>query len=262
MNEPSVVLPFRRPAATTCAKHGDFEPLTVGEPPFAIPLGCPSCAEERKARRGAEERRAILDDRIGRSNIPDYYLRYTLDNYPARSAAQQRVLKVCRDYARDYAAISQRAPGTNCVVLSGSFGTGKTSLACAMLQRIAEQDRGVYFVTASAIRQRVAGCWQAGTSREKVITYFANVELLAIDEIGASAHQPDVMAKEQIDLFDILNERYQHNRPTILVTNLPPKRTGDYAGPIIADALGERLNDRLKVAVHLPFHWPSMRGAQ
>jgi DNA replication protein DnaC len=74
--------------------------------------------------------------------------------------------------------------------------------------------------------------------------------LLIIDEIGVQFGSPF----ETNLMFDILNERYEKLRPTLLLSNL--------TAPEIKAFLGERIYDRLREdgGQFVPFDWQSHRG--
>ena len=54
-------------------------------------------------------------------------------------------------------------------------------------------------------------------------------------------------------LFDVLNERYEKLKPSILLSNIPREQLGEY--------LGERVTDRLREngGKMIPFDWDSHR---
>jgi DNA replication protein DnaC len=61
---------------------------------------------------------------------------------------------------------------------------------------------------------------------------------------------------EKLMLFDILNERYERRRPTILMSNLPRDEVSAY--------LGERVFDRLREdgGQFISFTWESYRKSR
>jgi DNA replication protein DnaC len=61
---------------------------------------------------------------------------------------------------------------------------------------------------------------------------------------------------EKLLLFDILNERYERRRPTILMSNLPRDEVSSY--------LGERVFDRLREdgGEFISFTWESYRKSR
>jgi DNA replication protein DnaC len=89
-------------------------------------------------------------------------------------------------------------------------------------------------------------------SESDVIDLLVYPDLLIIDEIGiqfGSDFEKNLM-------FDILNERYENRRPTLLLSNLTV--------PEVKAFLGDRIYDRLKEdgGQCVSFDWKSHRGAQ
>ena len=83
----------------------------------------------------------------------------------------------------------------------------------------------------------------------KVIDAFASPDLLILDEVGV---QFGSEFEKQL-LFDVLNERYEKLKPSILLSNIPSEQLSDY--------LGERVTDRLREngGALIGFNWDSYR---
>lgn len=73
------------------------------------------------------------------------------------------------------------------------------------------------------------------TSESEIIKRLAFPHLLIIDEIGV---QYGSDAEKNI-LFDIINERYESLRPTILISNLNLPKLAEYAGDRVIDRMKE-----------------------
>lgn len=84
-------------------------------------------------------------------------------------------------------------------------------------------------------------------------------DLLILDEVGVQFGSDT----ERLLLFDILNERYERRRPTILMSNLAldDAEEGGRVVPGIKSYLGERVFDRLREdgGQSVVFDWPSHR---
>jgi DNA replication protein DnaC len=75
-------------------------------------------------------------------------------------------------------------------------------------------------------------------------------DLLILDEVGVQFGSDT----EKLLLFDVLNERYEQRKPTLLLSNL--------ALDGVKAFLGERIYDRLREdgAEAVVFDWDSWRG--
>jgi DNA replication protein DnaC len=77
-----------------------------------------------------------------------------------------------------------------------------------------------------------------------------DMDLLILDEIGVQFGSET----ERNLLFDVLNERYEDCKPTLLLSNLPKQDVAKYLGERVMDRLRE---DGGRVVV---FDWESHRG--
>ena len=130
------------------------------------------------------------------------------------------------------------------------MGTGKTHLAVGIALSIMEQQRSPVFVTVQRLIRRVKDSWRTKEETEsEVINAFASPDLLILDEVGV---QFGSEFEKQI-LFDVLNERYEKLKPSILLSNIPSEQLSDY--------LGERVTDRLREngGALIGFNWDSYR---
>ncbi|NBF13070.1 ATP-binding protein [Pseudomonas sp. Fl4BN1] len=167
--------------------------------------------------------------------------------------AKQRALSICRKYAEGFEAHSQAG---RALMLMGEIGTGKTHLACAILQHVVRQ--GGYtglIVTAESITQAVTDSFRgnAGPSKSDLIAELAAVDLLVIDEVGMHTAKPGKDFTPGL-LHEAIDRRYQLIKPTILISNQKPEMLQDFIGPRAADRLRE--NGGLLA----PFTWGSARS--
>lgn len=122
-------------------------------------------------------------------------------------------------YMRDYAA--RAVTGTPCenVLLKGSYGTGKTHLAAALLNVLRAQGKPCLYCTA----QSLFNALYASDFNERYVRLASTTPLLVLDEIDK------YYAKVQGDgsrgdyqkstLGTIFNSRHQAGLPTILISN-------------------------------------------
>lgn len=259
----------------TCPEHGAYIATAVaGEMagrPFRMPWStCSACAAAEKAKRLATElaqRRAAFERH---ARIPRRYAGKTLAAWTAATPDQQRVLAAARAYVEGFSAVSngadivlqRRGIDGHGLILLGKAGTGKTLLACAILEEL--QDHwGQYWVAQDIVRV-VRDSWRRGprdderpetfrdlpTSEVGLLEHFARLELLVVDDLGAASYGSD---SERAILFDVLDARYREQMPTIVVSNLAT------AG--LRSELGDRAYNRLaEISRVLPCTWPSLRS--
>ena len=238
----------------TCEKHGDFESRNwIG----SVWSKCPDCAADEQK---AQDEQAAIEERKQRklrwqakikgSGIPERFHARTLDTYEATTQEQRTALEFAKDYAHNFDQVMKTG---RCAVFVGNPGTGKTHLACGIGLRImGTQQRTVLFITVQRAIRRIKDTWVKGCeeSESQVIEALTFPDLLILDEVGVQFGSDF----EKNILFDILNERYEKRRPTILMSNLSVKEVMGYLGDRVADRLRE---DGGKV---IPFNWGSHRG--
>lgn len=153
-------------------------------------------------------RQEILAKRIARfwsrSQAPTEYAECTLESYPGDETA----VPTLREWL----------DSDRWLVLSGGYGVGKTGLAVALLRIFAERGVSVLFVNAPAMLRRVRATYgkHDGEDERAVIDSLAEVEILAIDDIGKER----LTEWGQELLYDVTNRRYSEGLRTIVTTNL------------------------------------------
>jgi DNA replication protein DnaC len=139
-------------------------------------------------------------------------------------------------------------------LLCGTRGGGKTRMAYevarrAVLPRDNSKPRRV-FKTAMRIFLEIRSTYRRESKESEldIIDYLATCRLLVIDEVQERAESTFEAQK----LTSIIDDRYRHKLPTILIANLSPESFRDALGPSICDRCNE--NGGL-----LEFTWPSFR---
>lgn len=234
-----------------CETHGDFESRNVFR---NIWSQCPICAADRQAvqkkeeeEHAASERHRQWQKRLGKAGIPDRFRNRTLENYIATNEGQQRALNFALNYADSFSQQNGRS-----AIFCGPPGTGKTHLAIGIGLRLMEINKLVLFMTVQRTVRRVKDSWRPGSQESEgdVIRLLVQPDLLILDEIGVQFGSDF----ERNCLFDIMNERYEKRRATILLSNLPSVE--------VKALLGDRVYDRLREdgGQCVPFDWKSHRG--
>lgn len=242
-----------RPGA--CALHGEFLSRNIfGK----IWSGCPGCAKdsqekarEAEAAAAQELARKTWERRIGEAGIPERFRSRTLESFIVTTENQGKALEFATAYAAGFA--EAMASGKSALFL-GKPGTGKTHLAIGIGLEIMRQKetRSVYFTTVIRAIRRIKDTWSRGAaeSESEAISDLTFPSLLILDEVGIQ-YGSDT---EKMILFDVLNDRYENRKPTLLLSNLALDDVKAY--------LGERVFDRLREdgGEVVTFDWGSHRG--
>ena len=166
---------------------------------------------------------------LGQSGIGERFRSRTFDTFRV-STKTQSAFDICRAFCK----ILQENPKAKGIMLVGSYGCGKTHLAAAILQEVAEAGIAGLFVVVTELLAKIRATFDSRDgSAEEIIERAKNTPLLILDDIGAE--KASEWTQEQ--LYRIVNFRYEHLLPTVITTNCD--------GAQLEMALGRRIVSRL-----------------
>ena len=237
-----------------CKTHGTpFEKvLDIG---MGKKIGlCTLCQEEQAAKekeeyrqmaeREARKKQERLNSTLTNSMIAPRFMEKSFDSFIAKSEEQKKVLKTCRWFLENW----QKCVG---LIFIGNRGTGKNHLASALVKEfVLSKGKTALMTEAIKVIRAIKESWRKeGATEGEVLSRFVEPDLLVIDEIGVQFGTET----EKMFLTEIINDRYNWMRPTILLGNLSIDE--------IEKAIGERAVDRFKEGGGVcTFNWQSHRG--
>lgn len=193
----------------------------------------------KQARPCACQGEARKRGRLDAAEIPDRYREDNFANFADDSPILVRAKQTARDFVDSYPAVDSG------LLLVGPAGRGKTHLACAILSELVTT-KGVtgLYADFSDLLLRIQTSFRpdADSSKESVLTPYAEAEVLVLDELGASKPHPWVLDV----LYNLLNTRYNRKRITIATSNFedePDSASGERER--LEDRIGYRLRSRL-----------------
>lgn len=235
-----------RPKVGNCDEHGEFEikPVEVLNRVIGCTSVCPECSGRYKEwrlkmdeieQREAEKKLRIknFENKLSSYGVSPRHFEKSFDNYIAETKEQKYALETCR-------YVAQKAADGVCknIIMVGSVGTGKTHLAASMCRFMAAQKepKRVKLVTVTEMIRYYRSSYSNDNdlTEDQAIANMTNQELLIIDELGTSKGDD----KELNILFEVINNRYEYKRPTVLISNLSIEK--------VKEILGQRIIDRLK----------------
>lgn len=235
-----------------CDHHGEYVSRNLMA---NIWTKCPECTraqreedEKERAKIKAENDAWKWQQKLKRAAIPERFMDRTLPSYQAETEAQKNALQ----FAIDFAAQFEGKPTGRGAIFSGERGTGKTHLAVGIALRIMGKfGKTAVFTTVQRYIRSVRDTWSRDSdySESEVVAMYAQPDLLILDEVGVQAGSEN---EKQI-LFDLINERYEARKSTLLLTNLTIEECQAF--------LGERIFDRMREdgGKFVAFDWESWR---
>lgn len=129
------------------------------------------------------------------------------------------------------------------LMMSGTTGTGKGHLAASCLKQHGD---GLFIEHVNMLSDLRSSYSTQATAQ--LIETWQSAEMLVLDELGLSAGGND----EQPMLYQVLADRHDKRRPTIITTNQEREK--------VRDLLGYRLLDRIREdATEVQMNWESFR---
>ncbi len=198
-----------------------------------------------------------IETNIERAEIPRRYLGLHPTDFDIKHEGQRIALKAAMDFTR--------GSYNTGLIMCGKNGTGKSMLSSIVLQELIRaspdstpDSNYIYFkhknrlyTEAIKVIRVIKGAWRPGAeyTEQEAIDSFVRPSVLVIDEIGMQYGSP---TEAQL-LTEIINDRYNQKKPTILCGNVTIKEISE----VIGDRIIDRFRDNGKVLV---FDWDSYRG--
>ncbi len=237
-----------------CDNHGDYPEKFIMVGPKKILFNyCPLCAKEKneaeqKEREALEKKLQLERDRKSRNGAgvsrrnEDVRFKDFIAETPEQKHVYESVHKMAKSLYDN-----KEVPN---LIMTGKVGTGKTMLACCVVNSIFKVKR-VKLIKLQDMLRKVKGSYSKDSdySEDDAIQAYAKFDLLILDEVGVSRDTDN----DKNIIFDVLDGRYQNMLPTMIISNM------NIDG--IKQTLGDRVVDRLRDGggVLLGCDWESFR---
>jgi DNA replication protein DnaC len=182
--------------------------LPIGHPDFGRALPC-SCRQAEIALR----RQVELTQVSNLSQLRHMTFETFLPDGVGMNDDHRQNLRRAFDKARMYAAHPE-----GWLLLTGTYGCGKTHLAVAIAHEALRQGQSALFIVVPDLLDHLRATFgpNSETSFDERFETVRQTPLLILDDLGSQSATP--WAKEK--LFQLLNHRYVTQLPTVITTNL------------------------------------------
>ncbi len=206
-------------------------------------------AELILARRAAKQKAIEAGARL--AAVPPRYVGASFDTYEVPTPASRAARDRCASFAENFKTVMEC--GANLLLL-GNVGTGKTHLSCAIISHVVADGFTALFCTEGDLLSRIRATYDrdAEQREEDAIESFRRPDLLVLDEVGIGIGNH---ATKVAMLNRIVNNRYNHRRPVIILSNLSEPQLRKYLG----FQLWDRLTDFSSGSNVIQMSWPSWR---
>jgi len=231
----------------TCEKHGEY--ITTLSFSSAlnrwVECGCPACVKEREADELAKEEKdrekeeRDREERIANDaekfftlrGIPMRYRDKKLNDIIAETQSQKDIKSMMVEYVKNQEEFAKTGRS---YIFYGQPGTGKTHIAISIIKAW----KGIgYYISAREYTRLLRDTYSKSSDQNEtdIIKRFVGYDILAIDEIGKQF----ATENERYAIFDIINQRYNDLKPTILISNMNLADIEDFLGAETVDRLKE-----------------------
>lgn len=172
--------------------------------------------QDEKERVETEKQNQLFNDKINRligsSGIKKRFETRTFDNFKT-NLENIEPFKIAKHYAENFTDIKETGRG---LYIEGTYGAGKTHLAVSIALFVINKNIPVICKTAIDILGDIRKSYDLTDLTEaQILDVYKNVDLLVIDDLGKEKCTDWSVST----LYQIINDRYEQLKPTIITTN-------------------------------------------
>jgi DNA replication protein DnaC len=225
------------PEISVCKVHGKYESTfrgvsMSGRAGRIFPRSCPECAKENQIKQEEFIKKGEIDHKLKNSGVPKRHFGKKIEDVDQSDQNVRAAVSAISGYIANMERVLKNgSSGFFC----GECGTGKTMLACMVVEDAIRKGFRARYITAWNMIQEI----RLGYSATDVpivgqIKNLISYDLLVIDEIGVQHGTDD----ERVLLYQVIDGRYNEIKPTVLISNSKD--------PVDDGYLDARTIDRLK----------------
>lgn len=193
--------------------------IPVFERRMPVMCKCMREAEQKEKEKDEYNRKMQMLDRIrSASLLGERYKDTTFANTDLSVGGEfEKAFHRCRRYCEIADDALEKGYG---IYIYGNSGTGKTHLTACICNELINQYRQCLFTNFFEISKLIRSTYNRNTEAEGIIKRICEIDFLFIDDLGTEIlrkNGEDNWLQEQV--FDIINKRYNNEKPTIFSSN-------------------------------------------
>ena len=174
------------------------------------------------------------------SLLGEKYKNVSFDNTEIYSHEYGIIYNRCKKYCEVADEVLNKGIG---IYLFGTKGTGKTHLTSCMANELMNRYKTVIFTNFSEISKNIRSSFNGKGNEVEILNKLTGVDFLFIDDFGTemvNRNNEDLWLQEKI--FEIINTRYNNNKPIIFSSNYSLLEMLQQRG--LADKTVDRINEK------------------
>lgn len=208
---------------------------------------CKCQAEKRDREQELErqrEKQRIVDKIKRTSLLGDKYKDVSFNNTDTSNEDFKKIFNRCKKYCEVAEQILDRGIG---IYLFGNKGTGKSRLTACMANELMDNYYTVLYTNFSEISKYIRGTFNKSNETEyEFLERLSSIDFLFIDDFGTelvTKNDQDLWLQEKV--FEVINKRYNNNKPIIFTSNYSLRQLIEERG--LADKTIDRINEMCEV---------------
>ena len=208
---------------------------------------CKCQAEDYKKEQELErqkEKQRIVDKIKKTSLLGDKYRNVSFNNTDISNEEFKKIFTRCKKYCEVAGQVLDKGIG---IYLFGNKGTGKSRLTACMANQLMENYHTVLYTNFSEISKYIRCSFgKTGETEYEFLDRLSSIDFLFIDDFGTelvTKNDQDLWLQEKV--FEVVNKRYNNNKPIIFTSNYSLRQLIEERG--IADKTIDRINEMCEV---------------
>ncbi len=206
---------------------------------------CQAEARDREEELERQKERLRIVDKIKRASLlGEKYKDVTFANTEKPTPEFTKIYNRCKRYCEVAREVLDKGIG---IYLFGSKGAGKSHLTACMANELMNNYYSVLYTNFSEISKYIRSTFNKTTETEyDFLERLSSIDFLFIDDFGTelvTKNDQDLWLQEKV--FEVINKRYNNNKPIIFTSNYSLRQLYEERG--IADKTIDRINEMCEI---------------